>query len=761
MGLEISAPPNGRPATDGSEAAPAEGRTASAQPGADSAAPTPARELPKIAEKADDLEAIKKTVDDAASVGGGLWLSYLFVLFYLAVAAGAVTHADLFFENPVKLPFLNIELPLLAFFALAPILFLIVHAYTLVHLVMLTDKAKRFNKVLNKDFGDLNGMAEEEKERRKAIRDGFRRQLPSNIFVQFLAGPAEQGDRLFRAVMMAIAWVSLAIGPVLLLLLIQVQFLPFHNSFITWVHRFVLLGDLILLGWLWSKILTGRERRRAAPKRPAWRWAATFIAGLCVVLFSWTVVTFPGEWQEAHWLDLQVFPASDTNGQPVKVSLHDLVFNSQVDPFSRRRWLPVSSTLVLTGLNVYEGLKIDDPDKVKGRDFLFSARGRDLKGAILDFASLPKVDFAGADLQGASLLQANLQGASLAAAQLQGATLDLLQLQGGSLRSAKLQGDSLLQAQLQGASLVHAQLQGAWLDGVQLQGASLSWSNLQGARLPGAGLQGASLDSAQLQGALLDEASLEGASLDFAQLQGASLGRAQLQGASLADAQLQGASLHQAALRATDLSKALLWRTNSTAGSPADIAEPAAIRLPDVPETWGPWWRGNRNEVQPWNDKAYQDLRQTFGSLPPDERQKAALNRIRSLDCANPDPTLAPCDASVSQPAEAAAWRHTLEDARVDDAAYAKALVEELKALVCTGGDDAIYILRGLVRQFFNRLAAAGPETPALVGFIMSKDCLVSTSLTDTDKADLLSIQRRTTSILNMMQRAMSKKPGG
>ena len=48
-------------------------------------------------------------------------------------------------ENPVKLPFLNIELPLLAFFFLAPILFLVVHAYTLVHLVMLTEKARRFD----------------------------------------------------------------------------------------------------------------------------------------------------------------------------------------------------------------------------------------------------------------------------------------------------------------------------------------------------------------------------------------------------------------------------------------------------------------------------------------------------------------------------------------------------------------------------------------------------------------------------------------
>src|SRR5208337_5028451 len=149
-GPNAPAQPEGRPARDDIDAAPAIGHAAPqpAEPYAPRAPAAPARELPEIAEKADDLEAIKKAVDDAAAVGGGLWLSYLFVLFYLAVAAGAVTHADLFFENPVKLPFLNIELPLLAFFFLAPILFLIVHAYTLVHLVLLTDKAKRFDRAL-------------------------------------------------------------------------------------------------------------------------------------------------------------------------------------------------------------------------------------------------------------------------------------------------------------------------------------------------------------------------------------------------------------------------------------------------------------------------------------------------------------------------------------------------------------------------------------------------------------------------------------
>jgi hypothetical protein len=119
----------------------------------------------------------KKAVDDAAAVAGGFWLSYLFVLFYFAVAAGAVTHADLFFENPVKLPFLNIELPLLAFFLLAPILFLVVHAYALAHLVMLTDKAKQFDALLRKQIRDSD------------LGGNVRRQLPSNILIQFLVGP--------------------------------------------------------------------------------------------------------------------------------------------------------------------------------------------------------------------------------------------------------------------------------------------------------------------------------------------------------------------------------------------------------------------------------------------------------------------------------------------------------------------------------------------------------------------------------------------
>jgi hypothetical protein len=74
-----------------------------------------------------------------------LWLRYLFVLFYFAIAAGAVTHRDLLLDNPVKLPFLNVELPLKAFFVLGPLVFLIVHAYVLLHFVLLAGKVGAFH----------------------------------------------------------------------------------------------------------------------------------------------------------------------------------------------------------------------------------------------------------------------------------------------------------------------------------------------------------------------------------------------------------------------------------------------------------------------------------------------------------------------------------------------------------------------------------------------------------------------------------------
>ena len=347
---------------------------------------------------------------------------------------------------------------------------------------------------------------------------------------------------------------------------------------------------------------------------------------------------------------------------------------------------------------------------------------------------MPKVDFEGAQLQDASFNLTQLQSASLKGAELQGASLNVARLQGASLDGAHLEGASLRDALLQGASLNSARLEGALLSSAQLQAASLN----------GAQLQGASLGFAQLQGAWLFGAELQGASLYAAQLEGATLDAANLEGASLNYANLQGASLQQAGLRATSLSMAFLWRTNRAdriPGAPNPTA-PSDVRLPDAPDHWLPIWRDGQGNVHPWNEQVYDELRRAIESVPAGLPRVQALESFRRADCGSSDPALASCDPSVPPPPEAAVWRKSLEDAKVNESSYAKALATTLKTLVCSGGDEAVFVLGGIASPLNNSLAAAGPEAPALIDFIMSKDCPVSAPLTDAVKADLLRIKQ-------------------
>jgi hypothetical protein len=178
-----------------------------------------------------------------------------------------------------------------------------VHAYTLVHLVFLTDKAKRFDQALSQQIGDDSLATKDSDDPRIAAIAGVRGQLPSNIFIQFLAGPRDRRAGTFGWLLRVIAWSTLAVAPILLLLLFQLQFLPFHLSWITWTHRLALVADLILIWWLWRKILSGRDSVGLRPVA-VWAWRGV---GVLLTVF---VVFFPGpsqhsraKWNTTFWPD--------------------------------------------------------------------------------------------------------------------------------------------------------------------------------------------------------------------------------------------------------------------------------------------------------------------------------------------------------------------------------------------------------------------------------------------------------------------------
>jgi uncharacterized protein YjbI with pentapeptide repeats len=634
------------------------------------------------------------------------------------------------------------------------------------------------------------------------------------------------------------------VGPIALLLWFQIQFLPYHNLPVTWTHRIALLMDLLLIWWLWRNILGGRGGLRGwGSWKSSAKTAPPLVVGVFILLFSWTVATIPAEWPQSqlpslaviptHWQPVRELPCTAINWlrtlvgaqilKPVPavervpaksegwfssirpVSLHQLVFSGSIDingdPARRRRTSLSSNTLVLPGFDIYEALKIDDPEKVEGKPYLISLRGRHLEGAILDGATLKKTDLTGAFMKDASLVDARLEGASLRGAQLQGASLDLAQLERGPLDDAQLQRASLHGAHLEGASLNLAHLESASLIDAHLEGASLYGAQLQGASLVGAWLQRASLDHAQLEGASLDHAQLEAASLDHARLDGASLNFAHLKGASLIDAQLAGALLYGAELQGASLIGARLagaWlNAAQLQGASLDHAQLGGARLEearlegasldhaqlagaslrgallqgvsfDHAQLGGAsldqafLWRAQLQNAElkgvyapalnwrpeysppdtslllPWTNTEYDALLHAIRSIPETSARDAALNRVAALDCSRTSDTLASCDPSVEPPAAVSNWTHEIESTGVDKPAYLKAYGETLDRLVCSGAPEAIRVLRGLARSA--RFLNETARIEALVTRSMSPACPVSAALTDDDRAELREI---------------------
>ena len=512
------------------------------------------------------LEPFRDAVNQAAARVRGLWLGYIALLAYLFISVGAVTHRDLLLESPVRLPVLNVDLPLLGFFAVAPVFFLINHFYLLLQLLGLGRRIREYNDEIERS---VLGEAARHRERRK---------LDTFVIVQLLGGGREEQEGLTGRLLGTVAVITLVLGPVLLLLTIQLQFLPYQNELITWLHRIAIGIDLALLWAFWPSIKLGDW----APLRGTKLRAAAVAS---VTIFSFFLATFPGELADGGLKSLDWSRPRDSDLPKSKAWL----FGNVGSEPERFHLLPFSRTLDIPGdATLFELAKLD-----KIRDRLarngaqsgttrvgrtLSLRGRHLRGAIFDGVDLRNADLSHASLQSASLRGASLQDASLNHVQLQRATLKRANLQGASLRGASLQDASLGNANLQGASLgvanlqeeslqsaydrvsliSEATLQGLSIRGASLQDASFLSANLQGASLDFANLQGASFDYAKLQGALLAGASLQGASFDFANLQGASLDYAHLQGTSFEIASLQGASLDHARLQGASLGSAWL-----------------------------------------------------------------------------------------------------------------------------------------------------------------------------------------------------------
>jgi hypothetical protein len=404
----------------------------------------------------------RTAVVDAASVSAGLWLSYLFALFYLLIAAGAVTHKDLFFESPVKLPFLGIDLPLKGFFILGPGLFLIAHTYILLHFSLLAGKVRAFNRQQWKQIGDFE------------TRSDLRRQLPAKIFVQLLAGPSSDRNGVVGAFLWLIATISLVAGPVVLLCFFELQFLPYHDKAISNWHRIAVGLDLVLMWSFWWRVAL----RSGGPPdgRRLWDRAAIVIQyiGTASVMLGLTgcsavpmvaIATFDGE-------DIDTWALRHTwRSAPGPIlRLREALVSGDVNPATRAPESLWSNRLVLPGLDVVVHLKLDSETKIDFLPETVSLRARNLDGAVLIDAVLRKVQKAKlecGDWLDPDKREQERESSEPLCAQLQGAALNETELQGASFINAQLQGASLREAAVWRAAMGYAKTANTWIDRIR------------------------------------------------------------------------------------------------------------------------------------------------------------------------------------------------------------------------------------------------------------------------------------------------------
>jgi hypothetical protein len=267
-----------------------------------------------------DLGELQKALNEAAGKASILWTTFITFQLYLAIAFGSVTHRDLFLETPIKLPLLNVDLSLVGFFVVAPVLLLIFHFYLFLQLLGLAITAKDYNALLAIDVPDVSD------------RQYVRRRLDVFPILRFLAGPRDQRTGFFGFSLRLIAWITLVATPVLILLQAQVTFLPYHREWIVWLQRVAVLIDLALIWYFWIQLRSDDDPINGVLRKA---WMCLGGAGtLCLVIFSIYLATFPGEWIKTHLPELSSFQA--------------LLFEGDVDIVSVRPRSVFSNRLVLS-----------------------------------------------------------------------------------------------------------------------------------------------------------------------------------------------------------------------------------------------------------------------------------------------------------------------------------------------------------------------------------------------------------------------------
>ena len=510
---------------------------------------------------------------------------------YVLLAVLSTTDMMLLREGVIILPFIQIGVPVVTFYIIAPLLIIFLHLNVLGRLIMLA------RGIYKRDGGEANF------DKKARSDDGPPKAYSAFDTVLTLLFPTDP-ERLMSAMreatpvtaFLSIAFLIQAAAPLLVLLILQARFLAYQDEGITLYHQSIITLDLFIqLMFTLSYIkLWGREDKLLHTSR----YIITSVLFTIPTLFVWTVALipdssiekaikfnlqesiagcfFPDWWKEYRYGNV-LFQCDFFEGERF--------INIQNEIITLRNQLPETipaiiqarggSTLELpcehTGMLNLSGRRLLYANFSNSKFNCVEMNGTQLNGSnlasvnlstvSLTYANLSKANFYQTVLRGSDLSQADLSEANLWKTDLREANLRGADLSEANLREANLRGADLSEANLRGAALSEADLVASDLSGADLRRTNLRWTNLRKANLRVADLSGVDLRKANLSRVDLRKANLRGvdmrkANLRGIDLSGANLSRADLRGVDLSKADLGGADLGGADLGGAELDRA-------------------------------------------------------------------------------------------------------------------------------------------------------------------------------------------------------------
>lgn len=527
------------------------------------------------------LHRLADSINDTARMARTSLSLVLLVALYLSLTLVASTDENLLLNGQVTLPQAGVGISVAQSYIFAPPIFFYLHIQLLFLLSVLARKVRTFEAALKEEFPDAFLPSLQNKIETK--REECWEWLSAFAFVQLFRRTSGM-PHVLKLGAGTLAWFGIEAVPLALLFVIDISFVRYQSTGITWSHHCIFILDLVsiiifnrlvflrrnriwgsasvsvavpgnagvlpafgvdqrpaFLGRIcrlrpfriWWKHLRGLSARRLnwrtlvriAKVMPAWLWISARGTIAMGMVFLLIYAAHPPQFDPQTVEDDQksIWRESPKREREKKRTFLQAVKDYRENPLDAGpcRWWGFGCRYLDVRNKWLLGAQPEGSvDQIS--DEITPETFGDIRRFHLGSRRfhLGSPDLARRRLRFARFGSVYLQSVDLQEAELQGADLKRAELQGARLQEARLQGANLWEARLQRANLWGARLQGADLWEARLQEANLAWARLQGARLQGAELQGANLEGAELQGANLEGAKLQGANLAWAKLQG-------------------------------------------------------------------------------------------------------------------------------------------------------------------------------------------------------------------------------------------------